>query len=88
MQRLPRGAPTAQNALAVQEGAEARAADNGAKRRGNRRCVRRRNRRTPKRREQRTTAGERQARRGGHDVAYRRKLSLLRDDYDDEGHPA
>ena len=53
LQRLPRHATLAEDALAVQEGAEACAADAGAERRGNRRCLRRRNRRTPKRRERR-----------------------------------
>ena len=78
VRRLPGGGPAAEDALAVQDGAQARAADDGAARRRKRSRLRRRARRARRRRERGAEAGARPRPGRRHHARQRRRLPGLR----------
>ena len=86
VRRLPGGGPAAQDALAVQDGEEARAAHDGATG-GRRRCrLRHRAGRSRGQRKRRAEARARPEPGRRHDERERREVSLLRRDRHDEGY--
>ena len=87
LQTVPRHPAAAQDALVVQEGSQARAADDGSEGRSDWRCFRCAERRAAQRRQCGAAAGARPEHWSRNHVTHWRNLPLLRRNHDDGGYP-